>query len=162
MSKECKNLPYLHLTPKLHKVSFKYRSIAGSSQRTTKDLSCLLTRVLTTIKDGIIRYCNTKTSRNAVNSRWIVINSTSLLSSLDRPDVHTATSVQTYDFSILYTPIPHNLLKSRTATLVHNSFKRRNGSSSYTHIKITGGKGILYSSSILVEIICTLQSRCAE
>ena len=141
MSEEDKNLPYLYWTPKLHKVPFKHRFIAGSSKCTTKDLSCLLTKVLTTVKDGLIRYNNTKTSRNGVNSMWIVKNSTSLLSSLDQLDVRTATSVQTYDFSTLYTSIPHNLLKSRIAAPIHNSFKRRNGSNRYTHIKITSGKG---------------------
>ena len=104
MSEEDKNLPYLYWTPKLHKlhkVPFKHHFIAGSSKCTTKDLSCLLAKVLTTVKDGLIRYNNTKTSRNEVNSMWIVKNSTSLLSSLDQLDVHTATSVQTYDFSTL-------------------------------------------------------------
>ena len=72
---------------------------------------------------------------------WIVKNSTSLLSSLDQLDVRTATSVQTYDFSTLYTSVLHNLLKSRITTLTHNSFKKRNGSNRYTHIKITSGKG---------------------
>ena len=98
----------------------------------TEDLSCLLTKV----KDGLIRHCNTKTSRNRVNSMWIVKNSKSLLSSLDQLDVRTATSVQTYYFSALYTSIPHNLLKSPITKLVHNSFKRRDGSNRYTHIKI--------------------------
>ena len=95
MSEEDKNLPYLYWTPKLHKVPFKHRFIAGSSKCTTKDLSCLITKVLTTVKDGLIRYNNIKTSRNGVNSMWIVKNSTSLLSSLDQLDVRTATSVQT-------------------------------------------------------------------
>ena len=99
MSEEDKNLPYLYWTPKLHKGPFKHRFIAGSSKCTTKYLSCLLTKVLTTVKDGLIRYNNTKTSRNGVNSMWIVKNSTSLLSSLDQLDVRTAKSVQTYDFS---------------------------------------------------------------
>ena len=43
ISEEDKNLPYLYWTPKLHKVPFKHRFIAGSSKCTTKDLSCLLT-----------------------------------------------------------------------------------------------------------------------
>ena len=128
MSEEDKNLPYLYWTPKLHKVPFKHRFISGSSKCTTKDLSCLLTKVLTTVKDGLIRYNNTKTSRNGVNSLWIVKNSTSLLSSLDQLDVRTATSVQTYNFSAMYTSISHNLLKSRITGLIHNLFKRRNGS----------------------------------
>ena len=54
MSEEDKNLPYLYWTPKLHKVPFKHRFIAGSSKCTTKDLSCLLTKVLTTVKDGLL------------------------------------------------------------------------------------------------------------
>ena len=50
---------------------------------------------------GLVRYCNTKTSRNGVNNMWILKNSTSLLSSLDQLYVRTATSVQTFDFSTL-------------------------------------------------------------
>ena len=68
MSEEDKNLPYLYWTPELHKFPFKHCFIAGSSKCTTKDLSCLLTEVLTAIKDELIRYCNTKNSRNGVNS----------------------------------------------------------------------------------------------
>ena len=79
----------------------------------TKDLSCLLAKLLSTIKDGLVRYHNTKTSRSGVNNTWISKNSTSLLSSLDQLDFRTATSVQTFDFSTLYTSIPHDLLKSR-------------------------------------------------
>ena len=41
---------------------------------------------------------------------------------LDRLDVRTATSVQTFGFSTLYTLIPHDLLKSRISNLVHNVF----------------------------------------
>ena len=67
------------------------------SKCTTKDLSSLLTKLLSTIKDGLVRYCNTKTSRNGVNDMWILKNSTSLLSSLDQLDIRTATSVQTIE-----------------------------------------------------------------
>ena len=77
MSEEDQNLPYLYWTPKLHKSPYKHRFIAGSSKCTTKDLSCLLTKLLSTIKDGLVRYCNTKTSRNGVNNMWILKNSTS-------------------------------------------------------------------------------------
>ena len=51
ISEEDQNLPYLYWTPKLHKSPYKHRFIAGSSKCTTKDLSCLLTKVLSTIKD---------------------------------------------------------------------------------------------------------------
>ena len=106
-----------------------------------KRLSCLLTKVLSTIKDGLVRYCNTKASRNGVNNMWILKNSTSLLSSLDQLDVHTATSVQTFDSSTLYTSIPHNILKSRISSPVHNAFRKKDGSVRYIHIKVTRAKG---------------------
>ena len=72
---------------------------------------------------------------------WILKNSTSLLSSLDQLDVRTATSVQTLDFSTLYNSIPHDLLKSRISNLVHNAFRKKDGSVRYTHIKVTRAKG---------------------
>ena len=72
---------------------------------------------------------------------WILKNSTSLLSSLDQLDVHTATSVQTFDFSTLYTSIPHDLLKSRISNLVHNAFRAKDGSVRHTHIKVTRAQG---------------------
>ena len=134
-------MPYLYWTPKLHKSPYKHRFIAGSSKCMTKDLSCLLTKVLSTIEDGLVKYYNTKTSRNGVNNMWILKNSTSLLSSLDQLDVRTATSVQTFDFSTLYITIPHDLLKSRISNLVHNAFRKKDGSVRYTHIKVTRAQG---------------------
>ena len=64
MSEEEKNLPYLYWTPKIKKTPFVHYFIAGSSKCTTEDLSCLPKTLLFTIKDGLIRYCATKTSRN--------------------------------------------------------------------------------------------------
>ena len=97
--------------------------------------------MLSTIKDGLVRYCNTKTSWNVVNNMWILKNSTSLFSSLDQLDVRTATSAQTFDFSTLSTSIPHDLLKSRISNLVHNAFRKKDGSLRYTHIKVTRAQG---------------------
>ena len=141
ISKEDQSLPYLYWTPKLHKSPYKHRFLAGSSKCTTKHLSCLLTKILSTIKDGLVRYCNTKTSQNGVNNMWILKNSTNLLSSLDQLDVRTATSVQTFDFSTLYTSIPRDLLKSRISNVVHNAFRKKDGSVRYTFIGVTGAKG---------------------
>ena len=53
MSEADQNLPYLYWTPKLHKSPYKYQFIAGSGKCTTKDLSCLLIKLLSTIKDGL-------------------------------------------------------------------------------------------------------------
>ena len=145
MSEEDQNLPYLYWTPKLHKSPYKHRFIAGSSKCMTKDLSCLLTKVLSKIKDGLVGCYNTKTSRNGVDNMWTLKSSTSFLLSLDQLDVCTATSVQTFNFSTLYTSIPHDLLKSRINNLVHNAFRKKDGSLRYTHIIVYKSTRVFHS-----------------
>ena len=144
MSEEDQNVPYLvqlYWTPKLHKSLWKHPFIAGSSKCTTKDPSCLLAKLLSTIKDGLVRYCNTKTSCNGVNNMWILKNPITLLSSLDQPDVCTATSVQIFDFSTLHTSIPHNLLKSRIGNLYTIFSERKMEVQDIPmHIKVTRSK----------------------
>ena len=87
----------------------QYENSCTPGEYLSKSRCFFFTKIRSTIKDGLVRYCNTKISRNGVNNMWILINSTSLLSSLDQLDVRTATSVQAFDFSTLYTPIPHDL-----------------------------------------------------
>ena len=107
-----KRLPYLYWILKLHKSLVKHRFVAGSSKCTTKQLSILLTKILTVIKTGPEKYCSIKTSHTGVNM-WMLKNFTNLLSYLGQLGVHRATSIQTFDFFTLYTFIQHVLLKSR-------------------------------------------------
>ena len=124
LSEEDKKLPYLYWTPKLHKSPVKHRFIASS---TAKQLSSLLTKILTVIKTGPENYCSIKTSYTGVNNMWILKNSTNLLSSLGHLGVHRATSIQTFGVSTLYTSIPHDLLKSLMNNIINNAFKHKNG-----------------------------------
>ena len=71
---------------------------------------------------------------------WILKNSTNLLSSLGHLGVHKATSIQTFDFSTLYTFIPHDLLKSRMNNIINSAFGHENGATRYTHIKVGRNK----------------------
>ena len=75
---------------------------------------------------------------------WILKNSTNLLSSLGHLGVRKVTSIQTFDFSTLYTSIPHDFLKSRMNNIINNAFKHKNGTTRYTHIKI--GRSKSYST----------------
>ena len=103
----------------------KHHFIAGSSKCTTKQLSSLLTKILTVIKTGLEKYCSVKTSHTGVNNMWILKNSTSLLSSLAHLGVRKATSIQTFDFFTLYNSISHDLLKSRMNNIINNAFKHK-------------------------------------
>ena len=72
LSDDDKRLPYLYWTPKLHKCPVKHHFIACSSKCTTKQLSSLLTKILTVIKIGLEQYCSIKTSHTGVNNVCIL------------------------------------------------------------------------------------------
>ena len=45
-------------------------------------LSHILTRILTAVKEGLQKYCDTAYARSRVNQMWILINSKELLENL--------------------------------------------------------------------------------
>ena len=61
------DLPYIIWIPKMHKDPYKHIFIASSSIWSTKPLSILLTKLLTHIKQGLQKYCETAYSRSGVN-----------------------------------------------------------------------------------------------
>ena len=73
------DLPYIYWIQKMHKNPYKHRFIAGSLKCSTKPLSILLTKLLTHIKQGLQKYCETAYSRSGVNQMWILKNSKELL-----------------------------------------------------------------------------------
>ena len=112
------DLPYIYWIPKMHKNPNKHRFIAGSSKCSTKPLSILLTKLLTHIKQGLQKYCETAYSRSGVNQMWILKNSKELLDHLKSQNFNFITNIKSFDFSTLYTTIPHQKLKSRLATII--------------------------------------------
>ena len=73
--KESEDLPYLYWIPKPHKTPYNERYIAGSSTCSTKELSIHLTNILSAVKEGQQKYCETVYSRSGINHMWILKNS---------------------------------------------------------------------------------------
>ena len=130
------DLPYLYLIPKLHKSPYKQRYIAGSSKCSTKPLSLLLTKILTEVKEKLQEYCTTIYSRSGVNQIWILKNSKKLLETLRSQNLTKINSIKTYDFSTLYTTIPHDKLKSRLFDIIDSCFFNKNGSRKNAYLVI--------------------------
>ena len=130
------DLPSLYWIPKLHKDPYKQRFIAGSAKCSTKPLSILLTSILTTVKDGLKKYCDVIYSRSGINQMWILKNSKELLENLNSNTLASVHSIKTYDFSTLYTTIPHSKLKSRLTELIRNAFRFKNGKKRYEYIVV--------------------------
>ena len=61
---------------------------------------------------------------------WILKNSKEI-ERLQSPNFNHITSIKSYDFSTLYTTIPHQKLKSRLAAIIRNSIVHKNGNRRY-------------------------------
>ena len=116
-------LPTMYWIPKLHKTPYKSRFISSSSHCSTTKLSIILTNTLTAIKDLVINFCNKAFDNSGINYFWSVKNS---LEVLDKLQAHVGPfeSLQSFDFSTLYTTLPHDLIKKKFTYLIQWAFKK--------------------------------------
>ena len=61
--------------------------------------------------------------RSDRNPFWSIKNSGEIMDKLKARDFN-AISVSTYDFSTLYTTLPHNLIKDKLIDLIERTFNR--------------------------------------
>ena len=118
-------LPMLYWLPKLHKRPYKARFIANSSSCTTTVLSKLPTACLTTVKKHWIRYYDTVYERDGINYFWSIKNSNDVLNKFKSKNFQ-ASKLSTFDFSTLYTTLPHHLIKDKLIDLINRTFIREN------------------------------------
>ena len=87
--------------------------LANSSSCTPIELSKLLTSCLTAVKYHVIRYCEKVYERSGKNLFRPIKNSGEVLNKLKSRGFR-ATSLSTFDFSTLYTTLPHNFNQRKT------------------------------------------------
>ncbi len=109
----------------MHKTPYKARFIANSSSCTTTKLSVLLTSCLTAVKEHVIRYCEKVFETTGKNLFWSIKNSNDVLKKL-KSNNFQAFCLSTYDFSTLYTSLPHNLIRDKLTSLIEKTFAREN------------------------------------
>ena len=115
----------MYWIPKLHKQPYKARFIANSSSCTTTNISKLLTSCLTAIKLHVKRYCAQVYENSGKHLFWSIKNSGDILDKLKIKN-YNVSSVSTYDFSTLYTTLPHNLINNKLTALIQKTFAREN------------------------------------
>ena len=93
-----------------------------------------LTYILSAVKSGLQSYCDTSYSRGGVNQKWILKNSKYLLEYIQSRSLSSCNSINTFDFSTLYTTIPHSKLKDRLWELVQLCFIKKNGQRRYKYL----------------------------
>ena len=113
----------MYWIPKLHKNSYKARFIANISSCTTTHISKRLTSCLIKIKKHVQRYCDKAYENSGINLFWSINNSNEILTKLKHMK-YQACTISTYDFSTLYTTLPHILIKSKLTHLIEETFVR--------------------------------------
>ena len=111
-------VPTLYWLPKFHKNPYKARIIADSSYCTTSELSKLLTSCLICVKN-ILSSIVKRYMRDPVKTYFGLL----ILDKLKARDFN-ATSLSSYDFSTLYTTLPHNLIKDKLIDLIETTFQK--------------------------------------
>jgi hypothetical protein len=69
----------------------------------TRDGGMGMDSLLSAVKEGQHKYCETVYSRSGINHMWILKNSKDLLDSLKSRSFSQVSSIKTFDFSTLYT-----------------------------------------------------------
>ena len=119
-----KNLPQIYWIPKLHKTPYKARFIAGSLSCTTTRLSKLITECLKLVRSHCTAYCKTIREQTGVNSMWIINNLLDVIRTLEEKQL-SLTHVSTWEFSTLYTSLPHANLKTNFMIFWKEFFTRK-------------------------------------
>ena len=120
-----KNLPQTYWIPKFHKTPYRARFIAGSSSScTTTRLSKLITECLKLVRSHCTAYCKMIRERTGVNCMWIIKNSLGVIRALEEKQL-SLNHVSTWDFSTLYTSLPHAQLEKQLHDLLERVFNTK-------------------------------------
>ena len=110
-------------------IKFSIDRNGNSSHCSTTILSKHITSALTAVRDHVIKYSETAFSNSNVNYFWSIKNSSEVIEKL-RLRNFRGSQVSSFDFSTLYTSLPHDLIKAKEFTLVNWCFNRE----SKTHL----------------------------
>ena len=116
-----------------------------ASTCSTKELSIHMTKILSAVKEGQQKYCETVYSRSGINHMWILKNSKDLLDNLQSRSFSQVSSIKTFDFSTLYTTLPHDKLETRLKQTIHKAFSHRNYGSKFV---VLGYNSTYFSNKI--------------
>ena len=117
-------LPVAYWLPKMHKNPIGYRFIIASKTCTNKELSKYVTSVFKLFHMALESYWDISKFHSGVNSFWIIQNNEPVVDAINRTNKKSsAKSISTFDFSTLYTKIPHNKLLDSLVEIIDFAFK---------------------------------------
>ena len=160
---EIQKLPPMHWTPKMHKTPVGARFIIGSKCSSLKPLGGDITRIFKVIFHHKRRYYRKAGFFSGLNNFWCVDKSSDITSTLDRFNRKgKAYSVSSFDFSTLYTKIPHDKLIDVLSKLVDSTFNDTTrefmsvGTNRAYWVKGVRGKKFKYDANTVKECLSFL------
>ena len=132
-----KTLPIMYWTPKMHKTPIGSRFIVASKICSTKALSKSVSSVFKLIYKQTENFHRKAKFLSNYNKFWVLQNSDRILHNIKRINRrNNAKSIATYDFSTLYTKIPHKKLIKQLTLLIDFVFD--GGDKDYIRISLNG------------------------
>ena len=114
----------MYWIPKLHKVPVGNRFIIASPKCSLKPLLKDTTSILKLFQNQIQNFHDKNRVWNNVSSFWMIQNNDPVIQRISKLNNRKkANSIRTFDFSTLYTKIPHNLLTTALDEIVEFCFK---------------------------------------
>ena len=104
-------LPTMYWIPKIHKDPIGFRFIVASPKCTVKHLSKDITSVFKLFHKQIQNYHRKRRFWSGINTFWVIQNNNPVINSLFKINKRKSKKhISTFDFSTLYTKIPHDKL----------------------------------------------------
>ena len=117
-------LPDIYWLPKLHKSPIKARFIIASKKCSLKKLNKDVTSIFKLAYEQVERYNKKSCTFSGIKTFWVIQNSQPVLSTLNKINTkNNAKTLSSFDFSTLYTNIPHTKLFNELSEILKFVFK---------------------------------------
>jgi hypothetical protein len=164
LDEDMEKLPPMHWTPKIHKQPTGARFIIGSKKSSLKPLGKAITKIFKVLFHHKRRMCRKLNIYN--NGRkffWCIDNHQEVIDTLDRiSNKNNAQSIATYDFSTLYTKIPHDQLITALNKIIDSTFNDTDrqlisvGNKRAYFVKGISGRRFKFTAEIVKECVLFL------
>ena len=116
-------LPFMYAIPKFHKNPIKFRFIISSMKCQTKPLAKVITKGLKLCQKQHEVWCKVLRNYTGINHFFIIDKNQPIIDKLNKLNIkNNARSIETFDFSTLYTMIKHTDLKENLEWFIEKAF----------------------------------------
>ena len=124
VDEELQSLPVLYMSAKFHKNPISSRTIIASKTSSLKPLLKDLTLIFKLFQNQVQSFNDKQRIWTGVSGFWVIQNNTPLIDRIGKINKRNkAKSIMTFDFSTLYTKIPHDLLIQALNEIIDFCFK---------------------------------------